>query len=94
MENEKNKIATYQSYLFTLLITVVLTLAAVALASAKLGIYSVVGSLVLAIAICGIVVFKFMNFNMSKHANKLLGGLVLFVFALVILISFFDYLSR
>ncbi len=94
MENEKNKIATYQSYLFTLLITVVLTLAAVALASAKLGIYSVIGSLVLAVAICGIVVFKFMNFSMSKHTNKLLGGLVLFVFALVILISFFDYLSR
>ncbi len=94
MENKKKQTATYQSHLYSLLLAVVLTLAAVALSSAKLGIYSVVGSLILAVAICGIVVFKFMNFSMSKYINKLLGILVLLVFALVILISFFDYLFR
>lgn len=94
MENEKNHIIPYRTFLFVLALLIVLTLTSVALTQISLGTLTVAIVLLIAAVKSSFVLRIFMHL---KFENKMFSIMVIGVVLLigsVILITLLDYLYR
>jgi len=94
MESEKNHIIPYRTFLYVLALLIVLTLTSVAITRIYLGALTVALALVIAAVKSTFVLRIFMHL---KSENKMFSYLVLAVvllIAVVIIITFLDYLYR
>jgi len=94
MENEKNHIIPYRTFLFVLTLLIVLTLTSVALTQISLGTLTVAIVLLIAAVKSSFVLRIFMHL---KFENKMFSIMVIGVVLLlgaVILITLLDYLYR
>jgi cytochrome c oxidase subunit IV len=94
MENKEHKLISYTSYLRILVMLVLLTAITISVTVIDLATWSVMVALFIACVKGGIVLTYFMHL---KFENGLLRALVIGVivlFALVLMITFFDYLYR
>jgi cytochrome c oxidase subunit 4 len=94
MENEKNHIIPYRTFLYILALLIVLTLSSVAITQIYLGTLTVMLALLIAAVKSSFVLRFFMHL---KFENKLFSIGVIAVallLATVIIITFLDYLYR
>ena len=94
MEQEKQHIVTYRTYVYVLLVLIALTIISVAVTSIELGPLTVTVALVLA-SVKGVLVLTY--FMHLKFDHKIFAIMVIGIFAIiivVILITFLDYYYR
>ena len=92
---EKNHhIVSYKTYLVILVALLILTGISVAITRVELGPLSVTAALLLASAKSTLVLIYFMHLKFDSKIFAIMVGLVLFVFVVVIVITFLDYLFR
>lgn len=92
MSNEAHPhIVKYKTYFFVLLALVTLTLISVAITGIELGNLAVLGALILATIKASLVLWHFMHLKYENRLFLLMIGMVLFVFIVVIVITFLDY---
>ena len=87
-------IVPYKTYLYILLSLLVLTGLSVAVTSVELGPMAVTIALLLASTKSALVLVYFMHLKFDDKIFAIMVGLVLFVFVVVIIITFLDYLFR
>lgn len=94
MENEKNHIIPYRTFLYILVLLITLTLTSVAITRIYLGTFTVLLALLIAAIKSSFVLRIFMHL---KFENKMFSiaviGVVLLI-SVVIIITFLDYLYR
>lgn len=94
-EVEKNHhIVSYKTYLFILVGLLVLTGISVAVTQVELGPLAVTAALLLASAKSTLVLVYFMHLKFDSKIFAIMVGLVMFIFVVVIVITFLDYLFR
>ena len=94
MENEKHHITPYKSHAVILILLLSLTLISVLVTQIHFSTFSVGVALIIASVKVSLVLIFFMHL---KHESKLIKGMVAGVFslfAIVVLITFIDYLLR
>jgi cytochrome c oxidase subunit IV len=94
MENEKNHIIPYNTFLYVLIVLITLTLTSVALTQIYLGALTIAIALIIAAVKSSFVLRIFMHL---KFDNKMFSTAVIFVILLimaVIVITLLDYLYR
>ena len=84
-------IVKYRTYFFVLLALLLLTFTSVTITSIDLGTFAIVGALVLATIKSSLVLWFFMHLKYENKIFRAMIGLVLFVFLLVMIITFLDY---
>jgi len=94
MEHEKHHILSYQELAKVLIALLVLTAITVFVASLHLGAFSVAVALIIACVKVFIVLSFFMHLKYENLFIKLMVGGVFAIFALVVIITFIDYLLR
>ena len=94
MSEEKHHIVPYRVYIIVLLSLLALTFASIGITHIELGEYTVAGALIFA-SIKSYLVLKY--FMHLKYDKKYIVAMVVFVFAIfavMIIITFLDYLYR
>ena len=94
MSEEKHHIVPYRVYIIVLLSLLALTFASIGITHVELGEYTVAGALIFASVKSYLVLKYFMHL---KYDKKYIVGMVVFVFAIfavMIIITFLDYLYR
>jgi cytochrome c oxidase subunit IV len=94
MENEKNHIIPYKTFLYVLALLITLTLTSVAITQIYLGTLTVVLALLIAVIKSSFVLRIFMHL---KFENKMFSFAVIavaMILSVVIIITFLDYLYR
>lgn len=81
----------YKTYFFVLLALLVLTFTSVAITSIDLGTFAIAGALVLATIKSSLVLWFFMHLKYENKIFRIMIGLVLFVFLIVMIVTFLDY---
>lgn len=94
MENEKNYIVPYRTFLYVLALLIILTLTSVAITQIYLGALTVVLALVIAAVKSSFVLRIFMHLKSEKKMFSYLVLAVVLLIAVVIIITFLDYLYR
>lgn len=94
MENEKHHILSYQQLTKVLITLMILTIITVFVAGLHLGVISVGVALLIASIKVFIVLTFFMHLKYESLFIKLMVGGVFLLFALVVIITFIDYLFR
>lgn len=94
MSEEKHHIVPYRVYIIVLLSLLALTFASIGITHVELGEYTVAGALIFATVKSYLVLKYFMHL---KYDKKYIVAMVVFVFAIfavMIIITFLDYLYR
>jgi len=92
MENNSTAhIVKYRTYFFVLLALVSFTLISVAITHFELGHLAIAGALILATFKASLVLWHFMHLKYEGVVLRLMIALVLFVFAVLMIITFLDY---
>ena len=91
---EKHHIVPYKLYFIVLLALVALTFISIGITSIHLGKWTVAGALLLASLKTYLVLTYFMHLKFDKPYIRLMVGFVFAIFAVVIVITFLDYLYR
>jgi len=94
MEHEKQHITSFQSHARVLLILLALTAVTVLVAGLHFGAFSVGVALLIASVKATIVLVYFMHLKFESTFMKIIVSMVFLVFALVVIITFIDYLLR
>jgi cytochrome c oxidase subunit IV len=94
MENEKNHIIPYRTFLFVLALLITLTLTSVAITQIYLGTLTVVLALVIAAVKSSFVLRIFMHLKFENKMFSIAVVAVILILSAVIIITFLDYLYR
>jgi cytochrome c oxidase subunit IV len=94
MSNEKHHVVSYKSYFWILVILLVLTFISVGITSIELGVYTVLGAMIFACIKTYLVLSRFMHLKYDKPYIRIMVGFVFAIFAVVLIITFLDYLYR
>lgn len=94
MSEEKHHIVPYKSYFWILVALVAITFASIGITSIELGSYTVAGALIFATIKTYLVLSRFMHLKYDKPYLRIMVGFVFAIFAVVIIITFLDYLYR
>jgi len=94
MSEEKHHISSYSSHLLVLLILIALTVVTVAITSVQLGAFNTTAAMIIASTKAAIVLLYFMHLKFDDKIFRFMVTLVLAIYAVVIVITFFDYLYR
>ncbi|HRY34208.1 MAG TPA: cytochrome C oxidase subunit IV family protein [Bacteroidales bacterium] len=94
MSEHKTHITSYTTHFMVLLALLILTWATVSITNINLGPYSVTAALLIACLKATLVLLYFMHLKFDSKILKISFSAVMVVFALVILLTFFDYLFR
>jgi cytochrome c oxidase subunit 4 len=92
--NEKHHIVPYRVYVIILLTLVGLTFISIGITSVELGEFTVAGALLIACIKSFLVLTYFMHLKYDKLYIRAMVGFVFAIFAVVIVITFLDYLYR
>jgi cytochrome c oxidase subunit 4 len=94
MENEKNHIIPYRTFLYVLALLITLTLTSVAITRIYLGTFTVVLALLIAAVKSSFVLRIFMHLKSESKMFSIAVIAVVLLISIVILITFLDYLYR
>lgn len=94
MENEKNHLVPYRTYLSVLALLIALTITSVALTQLFLGTLTVTGALLIAAVKSSFVLRNFMHFKFENKLLSILAIAVVMLIASVIIITLLDYFHR
>ena len=94
MSEHKNHISTYRSHAVVLLCLVLLTILTVTITSVHLGPFNTAAAMLIASIKATIVLLYFMHLKFDEKIYRFMVTLVLAIYAVVIIITFFDYLYR
>ena len=94
MDTEKSHITEYSVYWGVLLILLVLTTITITVTWIDLAAWSVLVALIIASVKVGIVMTYFMHLKFENSLFRILVIMVLSIFALVIVLTFIDYILR
>ena len=94
MSNEKHHTVSYKTYFWVLIALIVLTFASIGITSIELGAYAVAGALIFACIKTYLVLSRFMHLKYDKPYIRIMVGFVFAIFAVVIIITFLDYIYR
>lgn len=94
MENEKNHIIPYRTFLFVLAGLICLTLTSVAVTQISLGAFTVTITLIIAAVKSTFVLRIFMHLKFDNKMFSIVVIAVVLLIALVIFITLLDYLYR
>jgi cytochrome c oxidase subunit 4 len=94
MENEKNHIIPYRTFLYVLALLITLTLTSVAITQIYLGTLTVVLALLIAAVKSSFVLRIFMHLKFESKIFSIAVVAVALVLSIVIIITFLDYLYR
>jgi cytochrome c oxidase subunit 4 len=94
MNSEKAHITDYGVYGRVLLVLMILTTITITVTWIDLAAWSVLIALLIASVKVGIVLTYFMHLKFESSLYRVLVIMVLVIFAMVILLTFFDYLLR
>ena len=94
MSEHKTHISTYKSHIVVLLCLVLLTILTVTITSVHLGPYNTTAAMVIASIKASIVLLYFMHLKFDEKIFRFMVTLVIAIYLVVIIITFFDYLYR
>jgi cytochrome c oxidase subunit 4 len=94
MSEEKHHIVPYRVYIIVLLSLLALTFASIGITHVELGEYTVVGALIFAAIKSYLVLKYFMHLKYDKKYIVAMVAFVFAIFAVMIIITFLDYLYR
>ncbi len=94
MSEHKNHISSYKSQIIVLLTLIVLTILTVAITSIHLGPFNTTAAMLIASVKAAIVLLYFMHLKFDEKIYILMVALVLTIYIVVIVITFFDYFYR
>jgi cytochrome c oxidase subunit IV len=94
MENEKNHIIPYRTFLYILALLITLTLTSVAITQIYLGTLTVVLALLIAAVKSSFVLRIFMHLKSENKMFSIAVLAVVLLISVVIIITFLDYLYR
>jgi cytochrome c oxidase subunit 4 len=94
MKNETSHITEYSTYAIVLVVLLVLTTLSVAATGIHLGAFTVGLALLIASIKVATVITYFMHLRTESFFLKIAVSGVFIIFALVLIITFFDYLFR
>ncbi len=94
MSEHKNHISTYKAQIVVLLSLIILTVLTVVITSVHLGPYNTAAAMVIASVKAAIVLLYFMHLKFDEKIYRFMVTLVLAIYAVVVIITFFDYLYR
>jgi cytochrome c oxidase subunit 4 len=94
MEDGKNHIIPYRTFLYVLALLVTLTLTSVALTQIYLGTLTVVLALLIAIIKSSFVLRIFMHLKFENSMFSVIVIAVVLLISVVIILTFLDYLNR
>ncbi len=94
MENENTHVSSYSSLAVVLIVLLVLTFVSVTATSFHLGAFAVAAALIIASVKVATVITYFMHVKFESLFMKLMIAGVFVIFALIIIITFIDYLLR
>ncbi len=94
MENEKNHIIPYRTFLYVLALLIILTLTSVAITRIYLGTFTVVLALLIAAVKSSFVLRIFMHLKSENKMFSIAVIAVVLLIIVVIIITFLDYLYR
>ncbi len=94
MSELKPHISSYGSHLFVLACLITLTGITVAITSVQLGAFNTTAAMMIASTKAAIVLIYFMHLKFDDKIFRFMVTLVLAIYAIVIVITFFDYLYR
>ena len=94
MSNEKHHITSYTSHAFVLIALLILTFITVFVSEINFGAFSVGVALIVASVKAAIVLTYFMHLKFETQFTRWMVICVFIVFALVVVITFIDYLFR
>jgi cytochrome c oxidase subunit IV len=94
MDNEKNHIIPYRTFLYVLVLLVTLTVTSVAITQIYLGTLTVVLALLIATIKSSFVLRIFMHLKFENRMFSMIVLAVVLLISVVIIITFLDYLYR
>jgi cytochrome c oxidase subunit IV len=94
MENEKKHIVEYRTYFIVLICLLVFTFSSIGVTQLELGTLSVTAALVFSSIKSILVLAIFMHLRFDNKIYAILVGIVLFIFAALVVITFLDYSFR
>jgi len=94
MSELKPHITSYGSHLFVLFCLITLTAVTVAITSVQLGAFNTTAAMIIASTKAALVLIYFMHLKFDEKIFRFMVTLVLAIYAIVIVITFFDYLYR
>lgn len=94
MSEHKNHISTYKSQILVLLTLIMLTILTVTITSVHLGPFNTAAAMLIASIKAAIVLLYFMHLKFDDKIYRFMVTLVLAIYSVVIIITFFDYLYR
>jgi cytochrome c oxidase subunit IV len=94
MDNENTHVSSYSSLTIVLIVLLLLTFLSVTVTSFHLGAFAVAAALIIASVKVATVITYFMHVKFESLFIKLMISGVFVIFALIILITFIDYLLR
>lgn len=94
MSKHETHISPYRSHLLVLGVLILLTILTVAITSIHLGPFNTVAAMLIASTKAAIVLLYFMHLRFDNKIYRFMVTLVLVIYAVVIIITFFDYLYR
>jgi cytochrome c oxidase subunit 4 len=94
MDNEKNHIIPYRTFLYVLALLIILTLTSVAITQIYLGTLTVVLALLIAAVKSSFVLRIFMHLKFENRMFAFAVTAVILILCAVIFITFLDYLYR
>jgi len=94
MSENKTHISSYKSHVVVLLCLVLLTVLTVTITSVHLGAFNTAAAMVIASVKASIVLLYFMHLKFDEKIYRFMVALVVAIYLVVIIITFFDYLYR
>jgi cytochrome c oxidase subunit 4 len=94
MSENNTHITSYGSHILVLFILIALTFLTVAITSVQLGAFNTTAAMIIASTKAAIVLLYFMHLKFDDKIFRFMVTLVLAIYAVVIVITFFDYLYR
>ncbi len=94
MSEHKNHISSYKSQVIVLLSLIVLTVLTVTITSVHLGPFNTAAAMLIASVKATIVLLYFMHLKFDEKIYRFMVALVLAIYVVVIIITFFDNLYR
>jgi cytochrome c oxidase subunit 4 len=94
MSEQKNHISSYKSEILVLLSLLVLTVLTVTITSVHLGPYNTAAAMLIASVKAAIILLYFMHLKFDEKIYRFMVTLVLAIYAVLIIITFLDYLYR
>jgi cytochrome c oxidase subunit IV len=94
MDNENTHVSSYSSLTIVLIVLLLLTFLSVTVTGFHLGAFAVAAALIIASVKVATVITYFMHVKFESLFMKLMISGVFVIFALIIIITFIDYLLR